>query len=114
MKLDMTIFLIEPLKREPKRAPGRRSSKHWRPSPIEEKCLVRGLDLGCVLLMYGSYIAAEEWVRRYRPWCERNGRKYVRGEAIDKAAEIYGIDRESLANRLSRSKRRQKSTAEKR
>ena len=111
MKLDMTIFLIEPFKREPKRTTGRRSSKHWRPSLVEEK-FIRVAELWAVLLMYGSYVAAQEWVRRYRPWCEKNGQKYVRDEAIDKAAKIYGIPRDTLANAMSRSKRRQKSTAE--
>jgi hypothetical protein len=101
---------VEPFKRERvKRGRG----VFPRLSAVEEK-LIRspGTALWAVRLMYGSYVAAREWVRRYRPWCERNGQKYLRDEAIDKAAEIFGIDREKLANGMNRSRRRQKSTAE--
>jgi hypothetical protein len=64
-----------------------------------------GTDLAMVWLMFGSRIAAEEWVRRYKAKCEADGTKYVRSDAIEHAAKLFNMDPRSLSNWMRRSKR---------
>lgn len=61
--------------------------------------------LAIPMLMFGSRVAAAEYVRRYRAACEREGRKYVRRHAISAAAKRFGLDENKLTNWLNRSKR---------
>jgi len=55
-------------------------------------------------ILYGPRIAAEEYVLRYKAACKRDGHKYVREEAISKAAKHVGLDVDKLTNWLNRSK----------
>jgi hypothetical protein len=49
--------------------------------------------------------AGQEYLKWYREDCRRNGRKYVRAEAIEKAVKLFKLDRRKFINWLDRSKR---------
>ena len=66
---------------------------------LRRKILAQHDDLlGIPLLLFGCRVVAEAWVRSYRDQCRREGRKYNRRQAVEKAAALVGLDADTLAN----------------
>jgi hypothetical protein len=85
-----------------------------RPWPVLARIMVRQHDLSndpglqFALGVFGPYVVAEELFERYRDEAKQAGRRYRRDEAIYKAADRLGLDRDALRHWMnrSRSKRR--------
>jgi hypothetical protein len=56
-------------------------------------------------ILYGPRVGAEEYLRRYKAACKRDGRRYRREDAITEAAKYFGLDGVKLTNWLNRSKK---------
>jgi hypothetical protein len=81
-----------------------------RPWPVLARIMVRQHDLGndrgliFALGIFGPRICAEELFERYRDEYKQAGRHKYRDEAIDKAADRVGLDRDKFRNWINRSK----------
>jgi hypothetical protein len=77
-----------------------------RPWPELARIMIRQHnDLGFALMTFGPHLCAEEMIRRYKAECKKSRHRYSRDEAIDKAADRVGLDREKLRNWMNRSRR---------
>jgi hypothetical protein len=72
---------------------------------IMRKIVRRQPHLWMIQLLFGSHIAAEEAIRRYKANCQRDGRRYVRSEAIEKVVNYFKLNKRAFVNWLDRSKR---------
>jgi hypothetical protein len=85
-----------------KRRVGRPKRHEW--LEIARKAVRQHDNLHWALMLFGPRVCAEEVIRRHKVDCKRAGRRYSRDYAIDEAAKLVGMDRNTLANWLNRSK----------
>jgi hypothetical protein len=79
------------------------SAPRW--AAVARKAVWQHEDLAFALGCFGPYICAERIIKQHKMECRKSGAKYSREFAIDEAAVMVGMNRDTLANYLSRSRK---------